>query len=77
MNTTCPSAEKCPIFNGILKDKQFTSNAYRQQFCEAGESGRNNCKRWQCKNRYGKVPEDLLPNAKLSLEEIGKNAKYI
>ena len=72
MNNVCPSAEKCPIFSGILKDKVYTTKAYKMQYCEAGEAGRNNCKRWQCKSRFGKAPDDLLPNSTTTLEEIGK-----
>jgi hypothetical protein len=76
MSDICPSAEKCPIFTGILKDRSFTTTSYKTQFCAAGETGRNNCKRWQCKMKYGKVPEELLPNSNLSLEEIGKMENY-
>ncbi len=70
MPTACPSSPKCPIFTGILKDKFFTTKAYKAQFCEAGEEGRNNCLRWQCKQKFGKVPEDLLPNTNKTLEQI-------
>lgn len=70
MSDVCPSAVKCPIFSGILKDKSFTTNSYRNQYCEAGEAERNKCKRWQCKNLYGKVPENLLPNSSQNLEDL-------
>lgn len=72
MSDICPSAEKCPIFNGILKNKAFTTNSYKTQYCEAGEKGRSICLRWQSKQKYGKVPETLLPNSNKSLQEIGK-----
>ncbi|NLT49331.1 MAG: hypothetical protein GXX85_00240 [Ignavibacteria bacterium] len=70
MADVCPSADKCPIFSGVLKGKEITSKNYRLQYCENGIVGRNNCKRWQCKNKFGKVPEQLLPNSKKTLEEI-------
>ena len=76
MNDICPSSEKCPIFGGILKDKKFTTESYKRLYCEAGEQGRLNCRRWQVKQRYGKVPPDLLPNAFHTVEEIGKANNY-
>jgi hypothetical protein len=75
MNDICASAEKCPIFGGILKDKEFTTKSYKLLYCEAGEQGRANCRRWQVKQKYGKVPADLLPNSILTVEEIGR--KYL
>jgi hypothetical protein len=76
MTDVCPSAEKCPIFTGVLKDKIFTTKSYKMQYCEDGEKGRNNCKRWQCKNKFGKVPENLLPNSITTLEEIGQSNNW-
>jgi hypothetical protein len=76
MNDVCPSAEKCPIFTGILKDKSFTTKAYKEQYCEAGIEGRNNCRRFQCKQKFGKVPENLLPNSNKSLDDIQKENNW-
>jgi hypothetical protein len=72
----CPSSEKCPIFNGILKGKEFTTISYKRLYCENGEQGRLNCRRWQVKQKYGKVPIDLLPNSMKSVEEIGLENHY-
>jgi hypothetical protein len=74
MNTTCENAEKCPIFNGILRGKEFTQQAYRIQYCEAGEVGWKSCKRYQAKEAYGVCPPNLLPNSGLSLQ--GDAEKY-
>ncbi len=52
MSDICPFAEKCPIFGGILKDKVFTTKAYKDKYPEAGAEGRNACKRFQCKQRF-------------------------
>ncbi len=76
MPDICPAAAKCPIFNGILKDKKFVTENYKTKYCEAGEEGRIKCRRWQCKQKYGKVPENLLPNSIKSIEEIAKENKY-
>ena len=76
MNDICPSAEKCPIFTDILKGKDFTTKAYKRLYCEAGEKGRLNCRRWQVKQKYGKVPADFLPNPGKTAEEIGVENNY-
>jgi hypothetical protein len=65
----CPKTPKCPIFNGILKGTQFTET-YKRLYCEAGEAGRNNCKRYQISQKTGKCPENVLPNATKSVDEI-------
>lgn len=72
MSDICPSAEKCPIFLDTLKNKSMTAKAYKLQYCEAGEAGRNACRRWQCKQKYGKVPDNLMPNSIKTIEEIGR-----
>jgi hypothetical protein len=76
MNDICPSAEKCPIFNNMLIGKYYTTQAYKSQYCEKGEDGRKNCRRWQCKQKFGKVPEKLLPNSFKTIEQIGKENKW-
>ncbi len=68
----CSGIDKCPIYSGILQGKEFTTKAYKKMYCEAGEEGRNNCKRWQVKQRYGACPPNLLPNSIESVESIGK-----
>lgn len=72
----CPSAEKCPIFSGILKDRVMTTKSYKTRFCEAGVQGREACKRWQVKQAYGKVPDTLLPNSPKNLEQIATENNY-
>ncbi len=67
---TCPNAEKCPIFNGILKDKVITAKGYRSKFCDAGMEQYTTCKRYQTKERFGSCPADLLPNSFMTLEQI-------
>ena len=72
MSQVCPNSEGCPIFTGALKDKAFTTKSYKSQFCEAGDEGRNSCRRWQVGQKYGKVPEKLMPNSSKTVEEIGE-----
>ncbi len=68
---TCPNAENCPIFTGLLSDKVMTSKSYKRQYCEAGEEKWSTCKRYLVKQKYGKCPPDLLPNSMKSVEDIG------
>ncbi len=72
METTCKNYEKCPIYNSILVGKEFTAKGYKARYCEAGEAGWNNCKRFQVKERTGKCPADLLPNSFKDIETIIK-----
>ena len=70
MSLRCPSAESCPIFSGVLKGKEFTTAAYKMKYCESADNGHHNCRRWQVKQKIGKVPGDLLPNSLKTLDEI-------
>lgn len=72
MSECCSSIEKCPIYSGVLQGKEFTTKAYKAMYCEAPEENRNQCKRWQVKQKFGVCPPDLLPNSMMSVEEIGK-----
>ncbi|MBP7506727.1 MAG: hypothetical protein KA807_02805 [Prolixibacteraceae bacterium] len=74
MENICPSYEKCPIFNGILSDKEMTSTAYRKIYCESGDEKWTTCKRFMVKQSYGACPPDLLPNSTYTVEQIA--AKY-
>ncbi len=71
MENICPNSAQCPIFSGVLSNKETTAKAYRNQFCEAGEVEWNRCKRFMTKKQYGKCPPDLLPNTLKTVEEIG------
>lgn len=70
MKQICKNYEKCPIYSGILRDKEITAKGYKKQYCEAGESGWSNCRRFQVKELTGKCPPDLLPNSFKKAEVI-------
>lgn len=70
----CPKTPKCPIFNGILKGTEFTET-YKKLYCEAGEAGRNSCRRFQVAQAVGKCPESVLPNSSKTVDEIIKMMK--
>lgn len=65
----CPKTPACPIFNGILKGTMYTE-VYKKQYCEAGETGRNRCRRYQVASITGKCPPNVLPNASKTADEI-------
>lgn len=67
---TCKNYEKCPIFNGTLKGMEMTTKNYQSQYCNAGPSGWNNCKRYLVKEKTGKCPPNLLPNSLKTIEQI-------
>lgn len=69
MSRVCPKAEKCPIFTGVLKDTGY-SGTYRSLYCENGEEGRLNCRRFQVASKVGECPPNLLPNSVKSVEDI-------
>nr|WP_319400241.1 hypothetical protein [uncultured Carboxylicivirga sp.] len=77
MNNNCPSVEKCPIFNGVLKDRMMTTKSYQKLYCTGGEEKYTTCKRFATKQRFGVCPPDLLPNAALSLEQIAEKYKLV
>jgi hypothetical protein len=70
MGATCKNYEKCPIYTGVLKDRNTTSQIFKIQYCDAGERGWNACKRYQIKEQTGKCPPDLLPNSEKNVEQI-------
>lgn len=70
MESVCKNYEKCPIYNGILKDKVMTASNYKSLYCNAGEDGWLKCKRFLVKEKTGKCPPDLLPNSFKTIEEI-------
>jgi hypothetical protein len=70
MESVCKNYEKCPIYTGILVNKEVTAKSYRMQYCEAGEDGWLKCKRFLVKEKTGKCPPDLLPNSFKTIDEI-------
>ncbi len=75
MEAICKNFEKCPIYSGILTGKETTAKSYKRYYCEAGETGWLACKRYQVKERTGKCPSNLLPNAIQDIETIIREMK--
>lgn len=72
MNVTCENYQKCPIYSGVLQGMQYTAAAYRRMYCDAGSQGWSKCRRYQVKERLGRCPEGILPNATMTVDEIVK-----
>ena len=67
----CPKLETCPIFQkGILFSEQ-TGQSYRNLYCLKREKYPV-CKRYLVSESGYKVPESIMPNSSLSVEEIIK-----
>ena len=76
MNTNvCEKVEKCPIYLGILKSNEMLTRTYKNLFCENGVEGKNKCVRYQVAKVMGSCPPNILPNTKVSVEEIVEKMK--
>jgi hypothetical protein len=69
----CARSAKCPIYSGILGSKEVLIHTYKDLYCENGKEGREKCKRYQVAEITGACPPGLLPNSRLSVEDVIKN----
>lgn len=65
----CPKVFNCNIFQGILKDSEYTK-VYKKLYCEAGEEARKRCRRFQVATIMGYCPPNILPNSTKTVDEI-------
>jgi hypothetical protein len=66
----CVKAAKCPIYSGVLASNAVLIQTYKNLYCENGKTGREKCKRYQVATLAGSCPPDILPNSKLSVDDI-------
>lgn len=71
----CEKIEKCPIYQGILRSNEVLTKTYKKLFCENGIEGKNECVRYKVAKVMGVCPPDILPNTKVSVEEIIEKMK--
>ena len=57
---------------GVLGSNPVLIQTFKHLYCENGKEGREKCKRYQVAARAGKCPPDLLPNSKVSVDDIIK-----
>ncbi len=55
----------------------MTTKSYQQLYCVAGKEKYSECKRYETKEKYGVCPPDLLPNSKLTLEQIAEKYSLV
>lgn len=68
---TCPNILTCDLVNkpGFAGDDR-RKEKYMTDYCHASESKRNRCMRFIMKNMYHFCPEFVMPDTKLSPDEI-------
>ena len=66
----CVKSAKCPIYTGVLESQEILIRTFKNLYCENGQKGRNNCKRYQVALIAGSCPPDILPNSDLSVDTI-------
>jgi len=73
----CQSVAKCPIFQqGVLYSAQ-TGQTYKNLYC-LKHDGFKECKRYAAAKMSGlPIPASIMPNTKLSVEEIIAKLKTI
>ena len=68
----CEKSIKCPIYTGVLASNEVLIQSFKHLYCERGVAGREKCKRYQVAIRAGSCPHNILPNSKMSVENIIK-----
>jgi len=66
----CERSIKCPIYAGILESNLVLIHTFKHLYCENGNLGRERCKRYKVAMRTGKCPPNILPNSRLSVDDI-------
>lgn len=71
----CPKLEKCPIFKKGLLYSEATGQTYKNLYCLNSERFKD-CKRFIISEKTGlAVPDNILPNSSLSINEIIEKIK--
>lgn len=74
-NELCPKYEKCPLFNSKLLERQQSTDTYKALYCKAGKAKYETCMRFKVSMKFGTVPDFVLPNSKMTMEQIGERMK--
>ncbi len=70
MCETCKHYQSCPVYWGKLRNSSMTTGVYRQLYCDAGVTGWVKCRRYQVKEKTGRCPDRVIPNAMQSADQI-------
>lgn len=67
----CPVFENCPVFKKNIFVDERSQLTFKTAYCKAGYAKYTQCKRFQALEvSHEKIPENILPNSKLSVREI-------
>ena len=69
-NDNCPKIPKCPLFQGKMLSSSRARAIYIKLFCNNGESGRMDCKRFLLTLQGIKPSIDIMPNDSRTVKEI-------
>ena len=69
METTCPKVEKCPIFINNVLTVENAAVAYKNLYCQAGQTKYSQCKRFIISNKIGSCPQEVMPTALKQLKK--------
>lgn len=71
----CAKLANCPIFQKGILFNEFTGETYKNLYCLRPERYKE-CKRFLASSQCDcKIPERIMPNSSLSVEEIIQRAK--
>lgn len=70
-NKICPNYTGCQIINvdGFVKNEKIKI-FYISEFCKSDSGYWQNCKRFQTKNELNLCPDFVMPDTKLTIDEI-------
>ncbi len=69
MSDTCEKVDTCPIFQQGVLFSENTGVTYRALYCQ--KSGKYlECKRYLVAKRGYKVPTTIMPNSRMTVDEI-------
>jgi hypothetical protein len=57
----CPFAKACPVYHGNIKIENTSLFLVKNVFCNRGERGWKNCRRYQLTIAGEKIPETATP----------------
>ena len=71
-NNYCPNYKDCKLVQSdlVIKDNEALKLAYIESYCTDKEKVWNSCKRYQTRMQLQFCPNFVLPDSKLSIDEI-------
>jgi hypothetical protein len=77
-NANCPILEDCKVYLNNVNHNEMVGLTYRSLYCLQVNKKYKVCKRYQACIKFGKqLTRKVLPNSKLSMEEIEDSTKLL